>query len=152
MTYIAAEARQRLLDEIADVIDELGRSLAALAAAYELLDEHSADRLEEQLFGPVQKAYGRAQRTHAEFAARHGLPGRTFTQPSAGTASRDPRTFLERSVESVEEAENLLVELQDSMMPVQVGDPELRAGLAGVRGLVAQAEAAAPQFLRTLGR
>jgi hypothetical protein len=152
MTYIAAEARQRLLDEIADAIDELGRALAALAAAYELLDERSADRLEETLFGPVQKAYGRAQRTHADFAARHGLPGRTFTQPSPGGASRDPRVFLERAVEAVEEAENLFVELQDSMMPVQVGDPELRAGLADVRGLVAQAEAAAPRFLRTLGR
>ncbi len=152
MTYIAAEARQRLLDEVADAIDELGRALAALAAAYELLDERSADRLEETLFGPVQKAYGRAQRTHADFAARHRLPGRTFTQPSPGAASRDPRAFLERAVEAVEEAENLFVELQDSMMPVQVGDPELRAGLADVRGLVAQAEAAAPQFLRTLGR
>jgi len=152
MTYIAAEARQRLLDEIADAIDELGRALAALEAAYELLDDHSADRMEEQLFGPVQKAYGRAKRTHTEFASRHGLPARAFTQPSAGPVSRDPRAYLERAIEAVEEAENLFVELQDSMMPVQVGDPQLRAGLADVRGLVAQAEAAAPQFLRTLGR
>jgi len=152
MTYIAAEARQRLLDEIADAIDELGRALSALAAAYELLDERSADRMEEMLFGPVQKAYGRAKRTHAEFAARHRLPGRDFAQPSAGPISRDPRDYLQRSVEAVEEAEDLFVELQDSMMPVQVGDPELRAGLADVRGLVAQAEAAAPQFLRALGR
>ena len=152
MTYLAAEARQRLLDEIASGIDELGRALSALAAAYELLDERSADRLEDEWFGPVQKAYGRAKRTHADFATRHRLPQRAFTQPSAGTASRDPRVFLQRAVEAVEEAEDLLVELQDSMMPVQVGDPELRAGLAEVRGLVAQAEAAAPQFLRTLGR
>jgi hypothetical protein len=152
MTYIAAEARQRLLDEIAGAIDELGRALSALGAAYELLDERSADRLEDELFGPVQKAYGRAQRTHSEFALRHRLPGRAFTQPTAGTASRDPRVFLERALEAVEGAELLFVELQDSMMPVQVGDPELRAGLADVRGIVAQAEAAAPQFLRTLGR
>ena len=152
MTYIAAEARQRLLDEIADAIDALGRALSALGAAYELLDERSADRLEDELFGPVQKAYGRGQRTHADFATRHRLPGRAFTQPSAGTASRDPRVFLERAVDAVEDAEELLVELQDSMMPVQVGDPELRAGLADVRNLVAAAQAAAPQFLRTLGR
>jgi hypothetical protein len=152
MTYIAAEARQRLLDEIADAIDALGRALSALGAAYELLDERSADRLEDELFGPVQKAYGRAKRTHADFATRHGLPQRAFAQASPGAASRDPRVFLQRAVEAVEAAEDLFVELQDSMMPVQVGDPELRAGLAEVRGLVAQAEAAAPRFLRTLGR
>ena len=152
MTYLAAEARQRLLDEIADAIDELGRALSALGAAYELLDERSADRLEDELFGPVQKAYGRAKRTHADFAARHRLPARAFTQPTAGAASRDPRVFLQRAVEAVEEAETLLVELQDSMMPVQVGDPELRAGLADVRDLIDTALAAAPQFLRTLGR
>jgi hypothetical protein len=152
MTYVAAEARQRLLHEIAGAIEELGRALAALGAAYELLDEHSGDRLEAQLFRPVQSAYGRAQRTHAEFAARHGLPERSFTQPSAGPMSRDPRAYLQRAIEAVEEADELFVELQDSMMPVQVGDPELRAGLAEVRSSVATAEAAAPPFLRTLGR
>jgi hypothetical protein len=152
MAYIAAEARQRLLDEIADATDELGRALAALGAAYELLDEHSADRLEEQLFSPVQRAYGRAKRTHAEFAARHRAPERQFTQPSPGPVARDPRAYLQRAVEAVEEADALFVELQDSMMPVQVGDPELRAGHAEVRSAVAAAEAAAPQFLRTLGR
>jgi hypothetical protein len=100
----------------------------------------------------VQKAYGRAKRTHAGFATRHRLPQREFAQPSPGAASRDPRVFLQRAVEAVEDAEDLFVELQDSMMPVQVGDPELRAGLAEVRGLVAEAEAAAPRFMRTLGR
>jgi hypothetical protein len=54
---VTNEARQDLLDGIADAIDEIG---AALGAAYEQLDEHTADRLEAELFRPVQVAYGRA--------------------------------------------------------------------------------------------
>ena len=73
MAYVSAEARQELLDTIADAIDELGVALAALGEAYEQLDERTADTLEEQLFRPVQTAYGRAQRTHSGFAQRFGL-------------------------------------------------------------------------------
>ncbi|HET6548125.1 MAG TPA: hypothetical protein VFG79_06715 [Solirubrobacter sp.] len=152
MTYSSAEARQQLLDDLAEATDALGAALAALGAGYDLLDERSADRMEDELFGPVQKAYGRAQRTHADFAARYALPSRAFAQPSAGPASRDVRTFLQRAVEAVDEADERLVELQDSMMPVEVGDPELRAGLADVRELVADNRASAREFMRTLGR
>jgi hypothetical protein len=152
MAYVTAEARQRLLDEVAGSIEELARALAALGAAYDLLDEHSADRLEEQLFRPAQSAFGKARRTHAEFAARYGLPSRTFEQPSAGAHARDPREYLRRAIESIEEAEDLFVDLQDSGMPVEVGDAQLRAGIAEIRGLLAQLESRAPQFMRTLGR
>ena len=152
MTYLAAEARQRLLDEIADAIDELGRALSALGAAYELLDERSADRLEDELFGPVQKAYGRAKRTHADFAVRHGCRGaRSRSRRRAPPRATRGSSSSARSRPS-RRPRRLFVELQDSMMPVQVGDPELRAGLADVRGLIDTALAAAPQFLRTLGR
>ena len=34
-----------------------------------------------------------------------------------------------RAVEAVGEADRLLAELQDSMLPVEAGDEELRAGL-----------------------
>jgi hypothetical protein len=152
MSYVTAEARQALLDELAAVIDHLGVALAALGDAYEQLDERSADRLEEELFGPVQRAYGRAQRTHAAFAERHGLPGRTFAPAAHGVPSTGVRGFLERAVEAVADAEDTLVELQDSMMPVEVGDPELRAGLAEVRTLTAELTGAAREFVRVLGR
>jgi hypothetical protein len=152
MTYTSAEARQQLLDDLAEATDALGAALAALGAGYDLLDERSADRMEDELFGPVQKAYGRAKRTHTDFAARYGLPKREFAQPSAGPASRDVRTFLQRAVEAVDEADERLAELQDSMLPVEVGDPELRAGLADVRELVGNTRASARAFLRTLGR
>jgi len=147
-----ADVRQDLLDGIADAIDELGLALATFAAAYELLDDNSADRLEDELFGPVQKAYGRAKRTHTAFATRRGLPTREFTQPSPGTASRDPRVFIARAVEAVNEAEERFIDLQDSMMPVEYGDPELRAGLSEVREIVANVRASSRMFSRTLGR
>ena len=87
MTYRTSDARRDLLERVAEATDDLGVALAALGAAYEQLDTNTADRLEEQLFRPVQLAYGRARRTHAGFAERHGLPGRTF-EPATATSSR----------------------------------------------------------------
>jgi hypothetical protein len=152
MAYVAREARQQLLDTVAEATDEMGAALAALGAAYEQLDEQSADRLEEELFRPVQTAYGRAQRTHAGFAERHGLTGRKFEPAVPGHPSQGVRGYLERAVEAVDEADILLAELQDSMRPVEVGDIELRAGLAQVRELVGDLRGRAREFVRTLGR
>jgi len=58
MAYTTVEGRQELLETLAEAIDEIGFALASLGAAYEQLDEPTADRLEEELFGPVQVAYG----------------------------------------------------------------------------------------------
>ena len=49
-------------------------------------------------------------------------------------------------------AERELVALQDSLMPIEVGDPELRAGLTEVRQLIAPLPARARDLLRLLGR
>src|SRR3954452_21682723 len=152
MTYVAAEARQQILDDLAGAIDEMAAAMAALGMAYELLDERSADRLEEELFGPVQKAYGRAKRTHTGFATRFSLTARDFEQPGTSSGSRDVLRFLERAVEAVDEAEQEFIDLQDSMLPVEYGDAELRAGLSDVRALVAHVHSNARQFIRTLGR
>jgi hypothetical protein len=152
MAYVAAEARQQLLDDLGRAIDELGWALAALGAAYEQLDERSADRLEEKLFRPVQLAYGRARRTHAGFAERHGLQGRTFESASAGRPSQGVKGFLENAVEAVGKADSTIAEIQDSMMPVEVGDAELRAGLAEVRETLGSLRLSAREFVRTFGR
>lgn len=152
MAYITAEARQQLLDDLAGAIESLGEALAALGAAYELLDEQTADRVEERLFRPVQQAYGRAQRTHTSFAERYGLAVRAFPPARPGPASQGARALLDRAVDSVDDADEALVELQDSMMPVEVGDPELRSGLASVRALVEDVRGRAREVLRTLGR
>ena len=152
MAYSTEEARVQLLDDLAHAIDEIGVALAALGAAYELLDERSADQLEEELFRPVQVAYGRARRTHAGFAERHGLPGRAFEPSVAGRVSQGARSFVEAAAEAIGETEHLLAEIQDSMMPVEVGDAALRAGLAEARELVAPLPARAHQLVRVIGR
>jgi hypothetical protein len=152
VAYIAGEARQEMLDTLGEAIDEIAAALAALGEAYEQLGTLPADRLEEQLFRPVQTAYGRAKRTYAGFAERQGLPGRTFTPATPGRPSTGIRGFIDSALGSVAEAEAVLVDLQDSMMPVEVGDPELRAGLAEVRELLGDLPNRAREFVRTLGR
>ena len=95
MVQTTLEARQQMLDTLAEATDEIGLALASLGAAYEQLDVSSADELEEELFRPVQLAYGRARRTHTEFAGRHGLPSREF-EPSSRGPSVDRREGLHR--------------------------------------------------------
>jgi phage shock protein A len=152
MAYDARQARQELLDTIAQATDDLGRALAALGAAYEQLDENSADRLEEQLFRPLQVAYGRARRTHAGFAERQQLPERAFEPAAAGAPSQGVKGFLDAALEAIADADVALADLQDSMMPVEVGDPQLRAGLAEVRERIGELPVRGREFLRTFGR
>jgi hypothetical protein len=152
VAYIAGEARQEMLDTFGEAIEEIAAALAALGEAYEQLGTLPADRLEEELFRPVQAAYGRAKRTYAGFAQRQGLPGREFTPANRGLPSTGIRGFIDSALASVAEADAVLVDLQDSMMPVEVGDPELRAGLAEVRELLGDLPARAREFVRTLGR
>jgi hypothetical protein len=152
MTYVAADARQQLLDIVAEAVDEIGLALAALGAAYEQVDDHTADRLEEELFGPVQLAYGRAKRTYTDFAGRHGLPVRTFESRNAGAPSQGAKGFIQSAVDAAGQADRTLSSLQDSMLPVDVGDAELRAGLSDVRSLVGALPGRARELVRVLGR
>jgi hypothetical protein len=152
MPYATADARQSLLDTIADAIEQLALALAALGDAYEQLDEQSAERLEEQLFRPVQLAYGRAQRTCVGFAQRHSLPQRDFAPAAPGAPSTGARGFLDRAGGAIASADSILGELQDSMLPVEVGDVELRDGLREVRELLGPLGARSRELVRVLGR
>jgi len=152
VTYTDAQGRQQILDTLARATEQLAAALGALGAAYEQLDERSADRLEEELFRPVQLAYGRAQRVHAGFAQRSGLAGRAFAQPPAGSPSQGARGLIDRGLGAVASAEDALATLQDSMLPVEVGDPELRANLAAIREALGLIPGRARELLRTLGR
>lgn len=152
MAYATSEARQDLLDSVAEATEHLAAALAAVGAAYEQLDEQSGDRLEEQIFRPVQLAYGRIRRTHATFAERHGLAGREFAPASAGLPSHGVKGFLDHAVQALDEAELTLTSLQDSMLPVEVGDAELRAGLAEVRELIGGLDELARGFVSRFGR
>ena len=152
MTYALSDARQQLLDAIGAASEELAYALACLGEAYEKLDQQNADRLEAGLFRSVQVAFGRAKRTHAEFASRYGLGPRTFEQQAEGAASSGAADVVARAVEAVGEADRGLAELQDSMLPVEAGDEELRAGLAAVRAPLNGVPTQARELLRTLGR
>ena len=152
MAYSAGEAREQLLEDVADATDQLALAVAALTEAYEELDEQTADRLEEELFRPVQSAYGRLRRTHADFAERHRLPTRTFEPSSGGMHSGDPRVYVDRAVDAIERADQGLADLQDSMMPVEVGDRELREGLSETREAIADLPSRARRLMRAQGR
>lgn len=152
MSYRSADARAQMLAEMAEAADQLAVALACLTEAYEELDEDAADALEDHVFRPVQSGYGRLRRTYTEFAARHGLPEHRFEPRSSGTHSGDPRVYIERALDATQTAEHAIAELQDSMLPVDVGDPELRAGLAETRALVANVPVQGGRLLRTFGR
>ena len=151
MSFTTAEGRRQLLDDLAEGTEQIGVALTALGEAYEQLDEQTGDRLERDLFRPVQSAYGRAQRTHSEFATRTGLRTRTFTAPAVGLPA-EARDEVARAVDQLHLADDTLGTLQDSLLPVEVGDPELRAGISEVRSLIAPVPARARELLRILGR
>lgn len=152
MGYTASEGRKEVLETVAGAANQLGIAVAVLGDVYEQLDEDAAERMEEALFRPIQKAYGRAQRTHSEFAGRFRMPARKFRPQSPGLPAHDPRAAIDRAVDAVTAADSALAELQDSLLPVEVGDTELRAGLSEVRTMIGPVPVRARELLRTLGR
>lgn len=152
MAYTTAEGRQQVLERLAEAIEEIGRALADLGEAYEQLDEHASERLERDLFRPVQGAYGLARRTHTEFAERHELAGETFAPGVPGAPSGGAKGLIDSALDAAERADHALAELQDSMLPIEVGDPQLRAGITDVRRQLAGLRARAREIVRTLGR
>jgi hypothetical protein len=152
MAYTTLEARQHLLDRIEGAAEQLGIALAYLGEAYEHLDEHAAERLEDELFRPVRKAYGLTKGDYAKFAARHGLPPRALEPKHPQVLPSDAKGAIGSAIEAIGEADGILAALQDSMLPVEVGDPELRSALAQVRRLLGGLPEQARQLVRTLGR
>ncbi len=152
MAYTDADARGQLLAVLGEVADRLAVALGLLSSAYELLDEHAGEELEEQLFRPVQLAYGRLRRSHTDFAARHGLPGREFVPAPQGAPARGLRGLIDSGVQAVAEADRELSTLQDSMLPVEVGDRQLRTELAEVRETIGPVGSRARELMRTFGR
>ena len=152
MSYTNADARRQLLDSLADATVEIGVAVASLGAAYEQVDDDAADRLEAQLFRPLQSAYGQAQRTYSEFAREHAMPVRSFGAGEAHVRDHDALGAIEAAAAAIARADLELGTLQDSMLPVEVGDPALRAGLMRVRQLLGEVSGHVRTFTRTLGR
>src|SRR3954453_13530201 len=152
MAYTAVEGRQQLLDSLAEATEEMGVALASLGAAYEQLDEQTADRLEDELFGPVQVACGRLKRTHAQFAGRHGLASGAFDSQEPGIPSTGARGFIDLAVDAVSRGDGALAGLQDAPMLLEVGHAQLRAGVTQVRQLIGAVIQRSGELVRTLGR
>lgn len=152
MAYTSESARLQLLDELGQAIDHLGTAINALGEAYEAADELTAEELETRLFRPTQAAYGRAQRTRSGFAERHRLTAERSAPAPATAPSADPRVHVERAASAIEQADHVIAEMQDSMLPVEVGDRELRDGLTEVRELIATTPNDARRLLRMIGR
>jgi hypothetical protein len=72
--------------------------------------------------------------------------------PSPGLPSTGVQGFIQTAVDAVGAAETELVALQDSLMPIEVGDADLRAGLTEVRRLIDGFSQNARGFVRTVGR
>ncbi len=152
MAYTALEARKELLDSVAAAANELGTSLALLGDAFELLDEATADALESKLFAPVQAAFGRLKRTHAESARAHDLPAANFEPQAGGLPSAGAKGLIDAAVEAAMRADVALAAAQDSPKLIELGDSELRAGLTEARALLGPLRANARELERTLGR
>jgi hypothetical protein len=152
VSYTAAEGRAQLLSELEGATDQIATALAVWGEAYEWLDDQTADRLEAELFRPVQAAYARARRTYAEFAGRYDLDVREVAPTPMLSRPGDARAAIEHGAQALQEADGILATLQDSMLPIEVGDPALRAGLSHVREGIGRLPSHARQLLRLLGR
>lgn len=152
MASTNATVRQQLIDPLAQAADGLADALASLAEAYEQLDEQQADRLEADLFRPAQRALGRTKRTYSEFVARHTLEGRELHDAPPPPPASGVKALVGRAIEAIEQVDAELAGLQDSLVLVDLGDPELRGGLAEVRRSLDGLPASAHAFLRTFGR
>ncbi|HKJ36000.1 MAG TPA: hypothetical protein VKA36_05495 [Solirubrobacterales bacterium] len=152
MGITTAEAREQILEDLVAAIQSLGVASASLGEAYEAVSVTSADRLEAELFMPVQKALGRGKRAYARFAEQTGHAPQSFEIPSPGNANQAAKPLVEQAVAAAAEADHRVAELQDSMLPIEFGDAELRAALVDVRELLDGLATAAREYLRTLGR
>ncbi|MGI8461852.1 MAG: hypothetical protein ACR2OC_09510 [Solirubrobacterales bacterium] len=152
MTVTALEARGQILDDLSNATDAIALAASCLGEAYEELDDATAERMEDVLFRPVQKAYGRSKRTRSQFAERFGLKTRALESPSPPAGTKGAKALIEKAVSASAEAGGWITELQDSMLPIEAGDAELRAGLAEVRESIDGVPASARELLRGLGR
>ena len=152
MPISTREARERIVGDLGSAAEQLALGVACLGEAYEQLSVMAADRMETELYGPMQRAYGRTKRTRSQFADRVAIGVEQPPEPEPGRASQGARAFVERAAGAATQADGLIADLQDTGYAIDVGDAELRAGLAEIRDLLGPVPAAARAFLRTLGR
>ena len=153
MTYDTGEARRALVEELLGAAGDIATAIAYAIAAYDQLDDTSGGRLEEQVFAPLQKALGTLRRAAGGFAARHGDPATSPGSPPAEPhPSQGVAALLESCAAAVRAADEHLGSLQDSLVLIDLGDADLRAGVSDTRRRLGEVPAALRAFVRTLGR
>ena len=80
------------------------------------------------------------------------MTSHAFATPSPGIPSTGAKGFIDNAVDAASEADRALSALQDSSLPTEVGDIELRAALTEVRELLGGVRQRARELERTLGR
>ena len=152
MAITRQEAVEQILADLGTALERNAVALSCLGGAFEVLTTAPGEKLEDELYRPVQKSFGRGQRAHSAFAEKTGNPTVKFELPDPGAASQGPRSYIDRAVVAAANADRALSDLQDTMYPIEFGDADLRAGLAEMRELLAPLPVAAREFVRTLGR
>jgi hypothetical protein len=153
MSYTTQEGRERILRDLSEAAAQIELALSYLTDAYDLVDEGIADRLEEQLFSPVQASFARIRRAVSEFVRRYALDASAATGSAMpGARPHGARELIEGAADALQRADEWIAELQDSMLPVEVGDPELRAGMSATRELLDALPTRAHALVRVLGR
>jgi hypothetical protein len=126
VAYTNAEGRQQVLDDLASALDQVDLALDGVSGAYELLDDAAARRVEDQLFRPSQSASAQLRRTRSEFAARHDLSGDAGERQPPHAAPGNAGSMIQDAAAAATRADLILGGLQDSLLPIVVGDRELR--------------------------
>lgn len=152
MPISTQESHERIVGDLGAAAEQLALAVACLGEAYEQLSVMAADRMEADIYAPVQRALGRTKRTRSQFAERVGREASPIADPQTGRSSQGAKVFIERAAGATTQAGGLIADLQDTGMAIESGDAELRAGLSEIRDLLAPVPAQAREFLRTLGR
>ena len=84
-------------------------------------------------FRDVLEPFARSIRGGVTFVRMVDGENRPVEQQPAGVSPTGATGFIHQAVESISEADRTLTGLQDSMLPVEVGDAALRSGLVEVR-------------------
>ena len=152
MAFTTREAHEQIVNELGWAVGQIALASECLSDAYEELDVTTADRLEEELYRPLQRAFGRAKRTLVDFAAQTGLEPSEGEPDSAGPPRLTVKQKIERALALAADGGQRIAELQDSDMAIASANAELRAGLAETRRLLAELCSRGPSFLRSFGR
>ena len=152
MPTTTLEAREQIISDLGAATVQITFAVSCLGAAYELLDEANADRLEGERFRPAQRALAQAKRANSSFAGRYGLTAPVRDAPSPGLPSQGVKALVGKAVTATTEASRRVAELQGLDAADRGRRPRAPRQLAAIRELVHTVRPPAHEFRSTLGR